>query len=77
MKRVLASAAVLLAVGAFVVIAGGASNSDSAAGTYKIELDNAFGLVSGADFKVAGVRAGKIQSIGARELSAAVPAGHA
>jgi virulence factor Mce-like protein len=63
MKRVLASAAILLAIGAFVVIAGGASNSDSAAGTYKIELDNAFGLVSGADFKVAGVRAGKIQSI--------------
>jgi phospholipid/cholesterol/gamma-HCH transport system substrate-binding protein len=63
MKRVLASAAILLAIGAFVVIAGGASNSSSAAGTYKIQLDNAFGLVSGADFKVAGVRAGKIQSI--------------
>jgi virulence factor Mce-like protein len=67
MKRVLASAAILLAVGAFVVIAGGASNNDSAAGTYKIELDNAFGLVSGADFKVAGVRAGKIQSIDLRD----------
>src|SRR6201995_1056006 len=63
MKRILVSAAILLAIGAFVVIAGGASNNDSAAGTYKIELDNAFGLVSGADFKVAGVRAGKIQSI--------------
>ena len=63
MKRVLVSVAILLAIGAFVVIAGGASNNDSAAGTYKIELDNAFGLVSGADFKVAGVRAGKIQSI--------------
>jgi virulence factor Mce-like protein len=63
MKRVLASAAILIAIGAFVVIAGGASNHDSAAGTYKIQLDNAFGLVSGADFKVAGVRAGKIQAI--------------
>jgi virulence factor Mce-like protein len=63
MKRVLVSAAILLAIGAFVVIAGGASNSNSAAGTYKIQLDNAFGLVTGADFKVAGVRAGKIQSI--------------
>ena len=63
MKRILLSAAILLAVGAFVVIAGGASNNDSAAGTYKIELDNAFGLVTGADFKVAGVRAGTIQSI--------------
>ena len=63
MKRVLVCVAILLAIGAFVVIAGGASNNDSAAGTYKIELDNAFGLVSGADFKVAGVRAGKIESI--------------
>jgi ABC-type transporter Mla subunit MlaD len=63
MKRVLLSAGILLAIGAFVVIAGGASNGNSAAGTYKIDLDNAFGLVSGADFKVAGVRAGTIESI--------------
>jgi ABC-type transporter Mla subunit MlaD len=63
MKRILVSGAILLAIGAFVVIAGGASNGSSAAGTYKIQVDNAFGLVSGADFKVAGVRAGKIQSI--------------
>jgi virulence factor Mce-like protein len=63
MKRILLSVAVLLAVGAFLVIAGGASNSGNAAGTYKIDLDNAFGLVQGADFKVAGVPAGKIQSI--------------
>ncbi|HEY8626240.1 MAG TPA: MlaD family protein [Solirubrobacteraceae bacterium] len=62
MKRLLLSAGILLAVGAFVVIAGGASNG-SAAGTYKIDFDNAFGLVQGADFKVAGVRAGTIQSI--------------
>ena len=45
-----------------MVIAGGASTG-SAAGTYKIELDNAFGLVTGADFKVAGVDAGTIKSI--------------
>ncbi|HEY1510312.1 MAG TPA: MlaD family protein, partial [Solirubrobacteraceae bacterium] len=63
MKRVLLSAGILLAIGAFVVIAGGASNGNSVAGTYKIDLDNAFGLVSGADFKVAGVRAGTIKSI--------------
>jgi virulence factor Mce-like protein len=63
MKRALVSVAVVVAVGAFVVIATGASKG-SAAGTYKIELDNAFGLVSGADFKVAGVPAGTIKSIG-------------
>jgi virulence factor Mce-like protein len=63
MKRVLASAAVVIAVASFLVIAGGASNG-TAAGSYKIELDNAFGLVPGADFKVAGVPAGTISSLG-------------
>ncbi len=62
MKRILASAAVLLAVTGFIFVAGGASNG-SAQGTYKIELDNAFGLVTGADFKVAGVPAGTISAI--------------
>src|SRR5581483_1837442 len=64
MKRILASALVLLAAGAFLVLTGGASNgSGNAEGTYTIQLDNAFGLVTGADFKVAGVRAGTIKSI--------------
>ncbi|HEY3725723.1 MAG TPA: MlaD family protein [Solirubrobacteraceae bacterium] len=62
MKRILLSAAILLAAGAFIFLAGGASNQ-SAAGTYKIELDNAFGLIAGADFKVGGVPAGTIKSI--------------
>jgi virulence factor Mce-like protein len=62
MRRVLVSAAILLAVGAFIVLAGGAS-SGSPEGTYKIQLDNAFGLVTGADFKVAGVPAGTINAI--------------
>jgi virulence factor Mce-like protein len=63
MKRALLSAAVVLAAGAFLILAGGAKNSDNAAGTYKIDLDDAFGLVTGADFKVAGVPAGTIKSI--------------
>jgi virulence factor Mce-like protein len=62
MKRVLLAGAVLLAAGTFVFLATGASKG-SAAGTYKIELQNSFGLVSGADFKVAGVPAGQIKSI--------------
>jgi ABC-type transporter Mla subunit MlaD len=61
-KRLLACAAIVLAAGAFLVVAGGASNG-GAQGTYKIELDNAFGLVTGADFKVAGVPAGTITAI--------------
>ncbi len=63
MRRFLLSAAIVLAAGAFLVLAGGAKNSSSAAGTYKIDVDNAFGLVSGADFKIAGVPAGTIKSI--------------
>jgi virulence factor Mce-like protein len=62
MKRILLTAVILLGAGAFIFLAGGASNQ-SAAGTYKIQLDNAFGLVAGADFKVAGVPAGTIKSI--------------
>ena len=62
MKRVLLSGAILVAVVAFVFLATGASKG-SAAGTYKIELQNAFGLVTGADFKVAGVPAGTIAAI--------------
>jgi virulence factor Mce-like protein len=62
MKRVLLSSSILLAVGAFLFLTLGASKG-SAVGTYKIEVDNAFGLVNGADFKVAGVRAGTINSI--------------
>jgi virulence factor Mce-like protein len=62
MKRILLSAAILLAAGAFIVLAGGASNGN-ADGTYKIEVDNAFGLVTGAEFKVAGVPAGSISAI--------------
>ena len=45
------------------MIAGGASRAP-AAGTYKVELDNTFSLVPGAQFKVAGVPAGTISTIG-------------
>ena len=62
MKRVLASAAILLAVGAFLFLTVGSSNGNSNP-TYRVELQNAFGLVNGADFKVAGVIAGSINSI--------------
>ena len=62
MKRILLSAAIVLAAGAFIVLAGG-RRAAAPHGTYKIELDNAFGLVTGADFKVAGVPAGTISAI--------------
>ena len=62
MKRIILSGALLLIVAAFVVVAGGAGSSGSQ-GTYKIEIDNAFGLVKGAPFKVGGVPAGKVTNI--------------
>jgi phospholipid/cholesterol/gamma-HCH transport system substrate-binding protein len=52
----------LLVIAAFVFIAGGFSSGPSDP-TYKLEFDNAFGLVKDAPFKVAGVPAGKIASI--------------
>ncbi|MFZ1996176.1 MAG: MlaD family protein, partial [Solirubrobacteraceae bacterium] len=63
MKRILISGALLLAAAAFVLLSTGASQG-IAPGTYKIEFQNAFGLVTGADFKVAGVPAGTIKAIG-------------
>ena len=62
MKRVLISGALILAAVVFVVLSTGASKG-TPAGTYKIEFQNAFGLVTGADFKVAGVPAGTIKAI--------------
>jgi virulence factor Mce-like protein len=62
MRRVLTTAALAIVIVAFVVIAVAASSGPSDP-TYKLEFDNAFGLVNGAPFKVAGVPAGSISSI--------------
>jgi|GEM_PF-697773 len=72
MKRILATACVLLAAGVVLFLSLGSSSGPSSP-TYKIELDNSFGLVNGADFKVAGVIAGSIKSIG---LCYSDPAAH-
>ncbi|MEA2274034.1 MAG: hypothetical protein QOI98_2742 [Solirubrobacteraceae bacterium] len=59
MRRILVSVLILLAAGAFLVFAGGASNGPKKP-RYWIEMDNAFGLIKGGDLKIAGVRAGKV-----------------
>src|SRR3954463_6428199 len=59
MKRVLGILLVLIGAGALTVFATGASNGNSSP-KYWVELDDAFGLISGGDVKIAGVRAGKI-----------------
>jgi virulence factor Mce-like protein len=64
MKRILAGIVVALLVVAGIVTLANASGGGSSDPTYKIELDNAFGLVQGEQFKVGGVPAGKITNIG-------------
>jgi virulence factor Mce-like protein len=64
MKRILAGILVALLVVAGIVTLASSSSSGSNDPTYKIELDNAFGLVQGEQFKVGGVPAGKITKIG-------------
>jgi ABC-type transporter Mla subunit MlaD len=73
MRRILATAAVLIAVGAFLLVTLGSTSTNTGTATYNVELDNAFGLVNGSDFKVAGVIAGSIQSI---NLCYSVPHAH-
>lgn len=64
MRRLLATAFVLaLAVGGWTVLAGASGDETSDKPEYKVELDNAFGLIEGGDLKVAGVRAGKITDL--------------
>jgi virulence factor Mce-like protein len=62
MRRILLSGALLVALGVLLFFTVGASNP-SPVGKYVIDLDNAFGLTAGADFKVAGVPAGRITKI--------------
>jgi virulence factor Mce-like protein len=60
MRRVLGIIVVGAGLSAFVFLALGAGGHEKGSPSYRVELDNAFGLVNGADLKIAGVRAGKI-----------------
>jgi virulence factor Mce-like protein len=59
MRRLLVIA-VLLVAGAAAVATASAGSEDPTGPRYTVELDNAFGIVNGADVKVAGVRAGSV-----------------
>jgi phospholipid/cholesterol/gamma-HCH transport system substrate-binding protein len=52
-----AAAVAVTCVAAVLALGAGGADGDSL--TYEIELDNAFGLAEGGDFKVAGVRVGE------------------
>jgi ABC-type transporter Mla subunit MlaD len=61
---------IALAVGAAVMTgASSDSSSKSAAKTYKIQFDNAFGLTTGGDLKIGGVRAGKTSGFDLKKIS--------
>jgi virulence factor Mce-like protein len=62
MRRILATAVVIVALGGFTLLSTGASDGGGNP-RYWVQLDNAFGLIEGADFKIAGVRAGKLTAM--------------
>jgi len=61
--RRLATILVVLAASALALLGTGAKDENPGLDSYWVELDNAFGLIEGADVKVAGVRAGKIDAM--------------
>ena len=66
MRRILLSAVAVLCAGVVVALVLGAfkgSGSGSGDPTYTIEMNDAFGLVNGEQFEIAGVPAGSISSI--------------
>jgi virulence factor Mce-like protein len=63
----------MLAGAAGIAFALGATSASAGDPTYKVELDNSFGLTNGEQFKVAGVPAG---TIGAIDLCYTDPAAH-
>src|SRR5215212_10255210 len=63
MRGILTTLLVLAAGGAAVFALTGQGGQGPDKPHYKVVLDNAFGLVAGADMKVAGVRAGKITKL--------------
>jgi virulence factor Mce-like protein len=64
MKRILGIVAILaVGAGIFFLVAGARGGGTRADNEWKVEFDNAFGLIGGADLKIAGVRAGKLTTL--------------
>jgi ABC-type transporter Mla subunit MlaD len=69
MRRLLVIALVLAAGAGAVVVGHAVGSRDSDQPAYTVELDNAFGIVDGADVKVAGVRAGHVTGMRVDKLT--------
>ena len=64
LRRIAGIALVIAAVTAIAVFGTGAGEDESSgARNFTVELDNAFGVVDGADVKIGGVRAGKVKKL--------------
>jgi virulence factor Mce-like protein len=63
MRRILVSVAVVIAAVVVVVLLTSSGGGGSGDPSYTITLNNAFGLINGEEFEVAGVPAGSISSI--------------
>jgi virulence factor Mce-like protein len=59
MRRIALTASLLVAAGAALLVAGAGADDSH---TYKIELDNAFGLVHGSEVRIAGVTSGTVEN---------------
>jgi len=63
MRRALIVIVLLTGLTVTWALSTGASDGEDGSPTYWVELDNAFGLIEGADVKVSGVRAGSIEEM--------------
>jgi virulence factor Mce-like protein len=63
MRRIVSTLLLFALAGGAVFALTGAGGQGPSKPRYKVVLDNAFGIVEGADLKVAGVRAGTIKSL--------------
>jgi phospholipid/cholesterol/gamma-HCH transport system substrate-binding protein len=60
---------VVVAVGAAVMTGASTETSQGTGKTYKIQFDNAFGLTTGGDLKVGGVRAGQTSGFDLKKIA--------
>src|SRR5215208_7475407 len=63
MRRIVTTLLLLAVAGGAALALTGAGGNGPKHPRYTVVLDNAFGIVSGADLKVAGVRAGTIKDL--------------
>jgi ABC-type transporter Mla subunit MlaD len=69
MRRILFTAALLLVTGTAMLVANAGADGSH---TYKLEFDNAFGIVTGSEVRVAGVVGGTVKELDVNDAKRAV-----